>query len=41
MIEYFKDYFIINRTDCSNNNNVKGIKLLDNYTTNRINNANV
>ncbi|KAG4092070.1 hypothetical protein H8356DRAFT_1322072 [Neocallimastix lanati (nom. inval.)] len=26
MIEYFKDYIIINRTDCSNSNNVKGIK---------------
>ena len=41
MIEYFKDYFIINRSDCSDNNNVRGIKLLDNYAANRINNANV
>jgi hypothetical protein len=41
MIEYFKDYFIINRSDCSDNNNVRGIKLLNNYSANRINNANV
>ena len=39
MIEYFKDYIIINRTDCSNSNNVKGIKFQDNYASNRINNA--
>jgi hypothetical protein len=36
MVKFYENEFIINRTDCSNNNNVKGIKLLDNYTSNRL-----